>query len=294
MADLARSVDQINGVVRLVQSIAARTKLLALNATIEAARAGNTGRGFAVVASEVKELARQTDEAIGTVSGRAGDIKRATEGAAGSVASIGERIRGVSAIAADVANSASQQREATGEIARSVELAAGHTATVADRTASLTARALATEQTAVLFRDLATRLSTGIIDLAARLSLILRTSEGGTRRREAREPMCVEGSLQVGTFRAQGWTGDLSPSGALLVHEAPESLAGAEGELELVGIGKLRVRIAAVSPIGIHLVFRSVSKDVASAIAARITFEQQRGAAYIGMVQKAAAAASKV
>jgi methyl-accepting chemotaxis protein len=50
---LAAATQRIDGVVNLIQMIAAQTNLLALNATIEAARAGDAGRGFAVVAQGI-------------------------------------------------------------------------------------------------------------------------------------------------------------------------------------------------------------------------------------------------
>ncbi|GEM_PF-1756790 len=71
---LSRETDRIGEIVELVQSLASQTNLLALNATIEASRAGEAGRGFAVVASEVKQLAAQTQGAIG----RVGEIVVAT------------------------------------------------------------------------------------------------------------------------------------------------------------------------------------------------------------------------
>lgn len=63
MSMLVNEFNEINGLIKTINSIADQTNLLALNATIEAARAGEHGKGFAVVANEVKELSRTAKQA---------------------------------------------------------------------------------------------------------------------------------------------------------------------------------------------------------------------------------------
>src|SRR5258707_2999939 len=64
---LAGRINEIEGILELIDDIADQTNLLALNAAIEAARAGESGRGFAVVADEVRRLAERSKAAAAQI-----------------------------------------------------------------------------------------------------------------------------------------------------------------------------------------------------------------------------------
>lgn len=133
LADVAR-------ITETIAAIARQTNLLALNATIEAARAGEAGLGFAIVAREVKALASETRNAteqisttVSLLTGAAQSLRRSCEAGASAatagsqaaqassvaldravqtVSTVGETIRHMTKLGAELGESAGQMQDA--------------------------------------------------------------------------------------------------------------------------------------------------------------------------------------
>ena len=124
---LANSSISINEMSSLIGNIAEQTNLLALNATIEAARAGEAGKGFAVVAGEVKELAKQTSEAVQKIDHTVEELQEHITRVKTVTDDISESIEEVSELANSVAAAVEEQTATTNEISENTQAVSSST-----------------------------------------------------------------------------------------------------------------------------------------------------------------------
>ncbi|MCQ8278783.1 methyl-accepting chemotaxis protein [Acetobacteraceae bacterium KSS8] len=127
---LARSTQEMNGIVGLIRSIASQINLLALNATIEAARAGDAGKGFAVVANEVKTLAIQAASATQRISDEIDGIQKISAGVTGALGTIRDGMVTVRESVMATASAVEEQNVVTRSMSEQMRNASGAVSSV--------------------------------------------------------------------------------------------------------------------------------------------------------------------
>lgn len=135
--ELSDNANSVDFVADSIASISDQINLLSLNASIEAAGAGDAGKGFAVVAAEVKELARQSSEALGDVKEKLGAARTSADKTVHSIGSIDLIIQQMNEINSVIASSVEEQSITTKEIASGVAQATNVSQEVASTIAGL-------------------------------------------------------------------------------------------------------------------------------------------------------------
>jgi methyl-accepting chemotaxis protein len=125
---LAGRVNEIEGILDLINDIADQTNLLALNAAIEAARAGDAGRGFAVVADEVRRLAERSKAAAAQIAklvegaqAQSGDTVMALEKGVKQMERGLKMMQAMTEVSGQVQVASQQQRTSTEQVVLAIE-----------------------------------------------------------------------------------------------------------------------------------------------------------------------------
>ena len=269
---LNASTNEIGNVIGLISKIAQQTNLLALNATIEAARAGEAGKGFAVVATEVKALSSETQKATDEISRRVGQLQadaRASIEALERISSIINNIRPVfSAIASAVdeqISSAEGLSKTAATTSNFIERVSSNASDIKDATEDAARESAEVDRSGQTASTLAGKLVT-------RLSIFLRQTEIGDRRRFDRLPCELTAKLMLPRGALPGKTVDISEHGVLARVEIPEGTPMPSGtvSIEIEQIGKFTAQIVNRSTLGFHLSFNGMDDATRSRLMGKV------------------------
>jgi methyl-accepting chemotaxis protein len=263
IADLAKATEEIVGIIDTIASVARQTNLLALNATIEAARAGTAGRGFAVVASEVKSLSLRTSEAAGDIRGRIARLRDSAGSSIRSVENVVSVIQEVEPVFDTVRGAVDGQNASLAELAQRAAEVSAYVERISQKAEEIDATANAAALRVTEAGEASAGAEARARALGERFVTVVRQNEAGDRRRHDRYPVNLKATLHVGAHSLAPHTVDISAGGVLLANVQAVALApGSAVVMEVERLGRLRARVVAVSPMGVHCAFAQLDLDM--------------------------------
>lgn len=287
---LGAAVAEIGTLLNAISEIASRTNLLALNATIEAARAGDAGKGFAVVAGEVKALSVAASSSVSAIRAQMERLQGASNNAIANMHRIRSEVGGLTPVCDAIAAAAQEQRETISDLAIRMQAAQGAMSEVAASVRSvenMSEHALEKSTHAGELSDVAAQ-NAG--DLGRRVTTILRSMPAVDRRKAARYP--IDLALRI-TLRGQTLachSFDVSEGGILIKpHPDLDVKPGASFDAEISRIGSVRLRVVAVTSLGVHCAFEAMGAEARTALEEQVHQFQNSHLPLIERVQAFAA-----
>jgi methyl-accepting chemotaxis protein len=279
---LKKSSAEINHVVRLISKVTRQTNLLALNATIEAARAGEAGRGFAVVANEVKTLAQEAQKATQDIAQKIDALQNDAAACFAAVQKIADTIKVIRPLFGSVAAAVEQQNSATSSVAHNANETLQFTGAVSTTASEIGNAVSQADAHGKAVEQYGRHVTTLAEKLKMRMTIFLRQSEAGDRRRHDRLPCEIGVELDAGGITLRGQTGDLSEGGMLMRCAdaqaiAPNTRLGAR----IDGIGAVRVSLANISALGLHLEFVEMGAAARTSLESKLTSIREESREFI-------------
>jgi methyl-accepting chemotaxis protein len=289
---LKRSSTEIGNVLGLISTVARQTNLLALNATIEAARAGEAGRGFAVVASEVKKLSQETQKATEEISQKIDALQSDAADCFDAVQQITEVIKVLQPLFASVATAVQQQNGATTAVARNANETLRFTDDVSEGAAEIREAAGGANAHGKSVQQHGRSVITLAEKLKMRMTIFLRQSEAGDRRRHDRLPCEIAIELRTPEGLLRGQTADISEGGMLIrLSEVPDIAPLVTGSMlhaNVDGIGAVRARLVGSSPLGLHFEFSEMASSARTALERKLASIREEHREFISRAVDAA------
>lgn len=269
---LNASTNEIGNVIGLISKIAQQTNLLALNATIEAARAGEAGRGFAVVATEVKALSAETQKATDEIARRVAQLQTDAHASIEALKRISSIINNIRPVFSTIASAVDEQISS----AEGLSKAAATTSNFIERVSSGASDIKgATEDAARESAEVDRAGQTASMlaeKLVTRLSIFLRQTEIGDRRRFDRLPCELPAKMLLSRGALSGKTVDISEHGVLAQFGLAEGAPVPNGavSIEIDQVGKLSAQIVNRSALGFHLSFSGMDEATRMKLAGKV------------------------
>jgi methyl-accepting chemotaxis protein len=269
---LKKSSSEIHHVVKLISNVTRQTNLLALNATIEAARAGEAGRGFAVVANEVKMLAQETQRATEDIAQKIDALQGNAAACFAAVQEITDIIKVIRPLYGSVAAAVDEQHSATSSVAHNANETLQFTGAVSNTASEIGNAVLEADGHGKTVEKYGRHVTALAEKLKMRMTIFLRQSQIGDRRRHDRLPCEIGVELDAGGITLRGQTGDLSEGGMLVrCADATAIAPNAILKARLDGIGTMRVRLTNISTLGLHVEFHDMDAAARAALERKLT-----------------------